>query len=83
MAYLIIGIILGFPSAFIAKKRGRDFGKWLTYGILVWPVALIHSLLLKPDQNAIEKRLINEGNKKCPHCAEMIKQEAKVESAYR
>jgi hypothetical protein len=78
MGYLVIGLLLGFPSAFIAKKKGRDFGRWLTYGILVWPIALIHSLLLKPGQNVIEKVLVSEGNKECPHCAEIIKQEARV-----
>ena len=60
MAFLIIFVALGLIPAFIAQKRGRDFGGWWIYGALVFPIALIHSLLLEPDKIAIEERLVSE-----------------------
>jgi len=41
-------------------------------------VALPHALLAKPDNTGIEQQQLSEGMKKCPHCAEMIKGEAKI-----
>lgn len=51
---------------------------WWVYGAALFIVAIPHSLLIKPDQAIIEKKLLNEGMKKCPFCAEIIKGEAKV-----
>ena len=71
---LIPPILLGLIPAFIARSKGRSFGLWWFYGFALFIVAIIHSLLLKPN----EKSLIAEGLKKCPFCAEMIKPDAKV-----
>lgn len=63
-------ILAGTIPAIIAMRKGQKFVPWLLYGILLWPVALIHSLLLR-----------NEGvevTRACPHCAERVKKEAKV-----
>lgn len=78
MAVLIIAILIGLIPANIAGDKGRSFLGWWIYGALLFIIALPHSLLLKPKQNYIEKRQMNEGMKKCPFCAEMIKGDAKV-----
>lgn len=71
---LIIAVVLGLIPAFIAKSKGRDFILWWVYGFALFIVALIHSLCMKPNEQA----LLDEGMKKCPFCAEMIKPDAKV-----
>ncbi|MFX0201097.1 MAG: hypothetical protein ACFFCW_33680 [Candidatus Hodarchaeota archaeon] len=78
MEVLGIAIILGLIPASIARGKGRSFAGWWIYGAALFIIALPHALLIKPDQAAIEKRQIDEGMKKCPFCAEMIKVEAKI-----
>ncbi|MGJ0627968.1 zinc ribbon domain-containing protein [Xenorhabdus bovienii] len=74
---LIIAALLGLIPAQIAASKGRNFGVWWLYGFLLFIIALIHSIGIKTDQKAIERREINSGAmKKCPYCAETIKVEA-------
>lgn len=78
MEILLIAILIGLIPAAIAKSKGRSFIAWWIYGAAFFIIALIHVLLIKPDQSSIERREIAQGMKKCPYCAEMIKAEAKV-----
>ena len=57
-------LLLSAIPAYIAQNKGQSFGYWYVYGFLLLPIALIHSLIMTGD------------NKKCLHCAELIKQEA-------
>jgi rRNA maturation endonuclease Nob1 len=41
-------------------------------------LALPHALLLKSNTVALDKERLAQGMKKCPSCAELIRQEAKV-----
>lgn len=72
---LLLAIIACIPGA-IASHKGRSFGLWWLYGVVLWIVALIHALCLKKDHKAFEYKAISEGLVKCPFCAEMIKAEA-------
>jgi len=76
--FLVICALIGLIPAAIAKGKGRSFGLWWLYGTLLFIIALIHSLVMKADKAAIEQQQISEGMKKCPHCAELIKPDAKV-----
>lgn len=67
-------LIIGSIPACIAKSKGRSFFRWWVYGVFLLFFAIIHSVLLKPT----EQQLLNDGMKKCPFCAEIIKPEAKV-----
>jgi len=79
MEILIFAAILGCLPAAIASGKGGSFGLWWLYGALLFIVALPHSLIMKPDQQAIDNKAISSGDsKKCPHCAELIKSEAKI-----
>ena len=71
---LIFAAFLGVIPALIARSKGRDFFPWWIYGALFFIIALIHSIVIKSNDQA----KLNEGLKRCPYCAEFIKAEAKV-----
>ena len=58
LASLVVGIVMGVLIMGIAGSKGyeQSFG-WFFYGFMIWPIALIHSLLLEPKKNP------QEGNK--------------------
>ena len=75
---IIWAIIIGIIPAMIAHKKGHSFiGFWI-YGALIFIIALPHALLMSPNIKIVEQHAIKSGGKKCPHCAEIIKEEAKV-----
>lgn len=73
---IMIAAIIGYIPAVIAQSKGRSFVVWWIYGAMLFIIALIHSLLIKKNQFAIEREQIDSGLIKCPFCAEMIKPEA-------
>jgi hypothetical protein len=74
--YLFPLLILSAIPAYIAQTKGKSFGTWYVYGILLLPIALIHSLLIEKDSAEMEAQALSEGNKKCPYCAELVKRDA-------
>jgi hypothetical protein len=75
----IIILLLGLIPANIAKNKGRSFLGWYIYGVLLFIIALIHSLVMKADKKVVEENELADGlMKKCEFCAELIKIEAKV-----
>jgi len=78
MYVLIFAILLGLVPAAIAQSKGRSFLLWWIYGAAIWIVALPHSLIMKADQDSLEARGLQSGQKKCPHCAELVREEAVV-----
>jgi hypothetical protein len=78
MEILVVCVLIGLIPAMIARNTGRDFLLWWIYGAALFIIALPHALLMKPRLAVVEARQIQEGMKKCPFCAEMIKAEAKV-----
>ena len=70
--YLFPLLILSAIPAYIAQTKGKSFGTWYVYSILLLPIALIHSLVIKKDSAEMESRSLLEGNKKCPYCAELV-----------
>jgi len=75
---LMWSAILGFIPALIAHSKGRSFPLWWFYGFMLFLIALVHSLVLKPDQKVLQQQKLDEGMKKCPNCAELIQGEARV-----
>jgi hypothetical protein len=75
---LIVAALIGLLPAAIAQSKGRSFGLWWLYGAAIFIIALPHALFLGPDQRSLDNRALLSGNKKCPFCAELIRQEAVV-----
>jgi RNA polymerase subunit RPABC4/transcription elongation factor Spt4 len=78
MEFFILAILIGLIPAAIAKSKGGNFILWWLYGALLFIVALPHALIMKHDIQAMEQQQIAEGMKKCPFCAELVKQEATI-----
>lgn len=78
MEVFLIAVLIGLIPAVVAQRKGRSFMLWWAYGGLLFIAAMPHSLLLKPDAKAIERRGLSGGLRKCPSCAELIKAEAIV-----
>ena len=64
--YLLPLLLLSVIPAYIAQTKGKSFGAWYVYGLFLLPITFVHSLILKRD------------DRKCPHCAELVKLEATV-----
>ena len=78
MEMILLAVLIGLIPAAIAQGKGRSFMMWWFYGAALFIIALPHALIMKADQASLEKQQLGEGMKKCPHCAEMIKEDAKV-----
>lgn len=75
---LLTGLLLGLIPATIAKRKGRSFLIWWAYGSLLFVVALVHSILCRPNFDSLERRQIGAGKRKCSRCAEWVQAEAEV-----
>lgn len=75
---LFAAAILALIPASIAQSKGRGFWEWYVYALLLFLVALIHSLLIKPSESFQRRELAIEGYKACPFCDEMIRPNAVV-----
>lgn len=49
MGLIIFWVIMGVIAGLIAKSRGHSMMLWTLYGILIWPIAIVHALLLKQE----------------------------------
>jgi hypothetical protein len=79
--FCIIGIWLlcGIVAAYIYQRKGRSGLAAFIIGVLLGPIGVILALLSSTDEKAVEKKQFASGEmKKCPHCAELIKNDAKV-----
>jgi hypothetical protein len=76
---IVVWLIMALVVASVAQTKGRSGLLWFAYGLILWPVALIAILVLAPNATKLEQRALRRpGNRKCPHCAEVIKAEASV-----
>lgn len=49
MELIVVALVLGAIPAMIARSRGRSALLWYGYGLLLWPIAVVHALLLKEN----------------------------------
>lgn len=82
MVLIIFWCAMAIIPAMIASKKGRNGFAWFLYGIIFWPIAIVHAILvsdLAQQERERKARLYEAAStKSCPRCAESIKFEAKV-----
>lgn len=80
LGFIILWVFLSAVAASIAQGKGRSGAGFFFLSIILSPlIGVIAALVAKPDKVHIENEELWSGSsKKCPHCAELIKKEAKV-----
>jgi hypothetical protein len=74
--FIVAGLLFGLIPAKIAQNKGRSFiGFWI-YGFFLWPIAMLHSLVMKSEAQLSPAATNSRPVRKCPFCAEMILAEA-------
>ncbi len=76
MTFLIIWICLGIVGAVISSSKGNSGCGGFALGVLLGPIGLLIAFFSSDNEN--EKRKKTGDTKKCPYCAEYIKQDAIV-----
>lgn len=80
LTILLIAMVIGAIPAAIASSKGQNFFLWYVYGVLLFIVALIHSLVLPPVMQQVQdQRALQMGElRRCPACAELVRRQAVV-----
>lgn len=47
MELLLFWIVMGIVVGIVASSKGRSFVAWSLYGVIIWPIALVHILVSK------------------------------------
>jgi hypothetical protein len=68
-------IVCAILGGAIGSTKGR-IAEGIVWGLLVGPIGVLITCFLKPATEAAH--VASGESKKCPHCAEVIKKEAKV-----
>jgi hypothetical protein len=76
MEYLLIWLAFGVVSAMIANSKGNSGCAWFVVGVLLGPIGLLMSFFTSDNEK--EKNFQKGNTKKCPYCAEYVKEEAIV-----
>lgn len=76
MEYLLIWLGCGVVSAMIASSKGNSGCGWFAMGGIVGANWIIDGVFTSDNEQ--EKNIRKGNNKKCPYCAEYVKQEAVV-----
>lgn len=78
MGVIFFWLIMAGIVALIANSKGKSSGSWFLYGLLIWPIALVHALVTPPDQANVDRTAVElRGMRKCPDCAELVRAEAR------
>ena len=75
----MLAVLIGLIPAAIASSKGRSFLGWWVFGAALFIVALPCAIVVGTDQSSLDTQRLSSGSmKKCPYCAELIRQEAVV-----
>ena len=73
-----ISALVGLIPAAIAHSKRRNFFVWWLYGFLLFIVAIIHVLALRPLEDDAVAMSRTQGKRLCPYCQEVIQKNALV-----
>lgn len=78
-AIVVMWILCGLIAGLIGSLRGVGFWFHALIGFCFGPIGFITALLSNSsDEAKFKKQGESSGLRKCPHCAEYVKQEAKI-----
>lgn len=76
---IVVGVICAFVGGLLSFSKGHSFGLGFGLGFLLGIIGLIIVVALPKNEKALEERSLAAGtSKKCPYCAEIVKNEAVV-----
>lgn len=77
---LVVWLVLSVLCGAYASSKGRSGFGFFILAVLLSPlIGFIVALIVKANTKAVEDQRIGTGDmKKCPHCAELVKAEAKL-----
>jgi DNA-directed RNA polymerase subunit RPC12/RpoP len=78
MEIFFFWLIMAVVVSFVANAKGRSAGLWFLYGLVIWPIALIHAIVMSKTVEALEQEKLGQGNIRCPNCADWVYKEAKT-----
>lgn len=70
---VVVLFVIALIPAFIAKSKGRNFALWYIYGLALFIVALVHSLIISKSAEQKQTELKEQGYTECPFCKEPVK----------
>ena len=71
------GLIFAVVNSWVAGTEGRNQYVWFFIGFVTGPIGLLFALLWPRNEKALIQEAVSRGElKKCPDCAELVKQEA-------
>lgn len=76
--FIVFWLIMAGVCALVAASKGRSGLAFFVYGFFLWPIALVHALVMARTSESGDKRAIAEGRLPCPHCAEFIRPGARI-----
>ena len=65
MGMVLFWFVMAAIVAVIASHKGLGSVGWFLYGLLIWPIALIHVIVTGRTAETIEREALALGGKKC------------------
>jgi len=82
MELVVVLLVIAIIPAMIAASKGRNFLLWYIYGVALWIIALVHSVLLKSKaQEIIEAKALREAVAPSHSAADEIERFAKLKDS--
>jgi hypothetical protein len=78
--WIFVWLALSVLAGVIAANKGRSFFGFFLLAVVLSPlVGIIAAAVVSPNTPGMEAKQIESGeSRKCPHCAELVKIDAKV-----
>lgn len=83
LIWILQALVMATIPAMIADSKGRDVVGWFFYGFLIWPIALVHALLISPADSVVCRFCTKHISREaivCPYCQKDLVKEVNPKS---